>query len=685
MIFEMESILKVCGTGSYLQIGCGKHSLVHDLLKRSVSVYAIDASADFVTQNAANTPGRFLQGSLQNYPFAAKSFDTIIVGTELLHFSPHDLPLILTALQKMTRRYLVLYFPPEILSAIPSDSVAANRLFWEKAFIEAGFRKHLRSMLAAPYQELENEKISGLTFFECIPEQAQEKYSLAWLAKNRNINMDMLRDVGRRSDAHVSRYVLAATLVRPGDVVLDAACGLGYGTAILAACSPGARFIGVDMDATAVDYATENFATINPALSYQAADVTQLSFLPDHSVDTIISFETIAQIKDYDIFLAEAKRILKPDGRFVGSVPNLWCDETGKDPNPYHFHVFDWNKIYETISKYFIVDGRWAQTAGGGYKVHHGHRAMQFIPLASSSDAEAEWWMISACANPLNAAAIPYTNPFHKEKNYDAPAHVYFEKYYDNPWLYRVMVQLGERLIDRDVLFDFCSKVEKEAKVGSADQGAALCVLCYQLFESNRINIEYLSTLLDRINAFIDVYDRNNLHAYRWAISLHYIVARLLLMIGNRDEALSAFLSCADMDPLHFSPLLATKTISARLYAGIILAGDGLITEAKEQFTLGVKESHRVLQGDWKNILGNVNHPFAFGLPETAEVLEIASQCAQALHAAEHQQTVPGYFWSRMNIRRFGLLEWNKHLERENETLRKQLANSRDVSLVGGR
>jgi len=675
MIMDIETILKVCGAGSYLQIGCGKNPLVPQLLKRSMNAYGIDASLELVEQHNARAPGRFTHGTLRDYPFAAKTFDTIIVGAELLHFSPNDLPIVLSALQQMTKRHLVLYFSQETLATIPKHSLIANRLFWEKAFIDAGFRKHTRAMLGVPYYELENEYLSQFTFFECLPEQALQTYSLAWLAENRDLHMDMLREAGRRSDGHVSRYVLAATLVRPGDFVLDAACGLGYGTAVLAACSPGARFMGIDIDEGSVAYATQNFAATNSALSYRASDVTQLSFLPDHSVDVIVSFETIEHIVDYDIFLAEAKRVLKPDGRFIGSVPNLWCDETGNDPNPYHFHVFDWNKLSEAVGKYFIVDGRWAQTAGGGYKVAHGHREMHSVPLATVYDKETEWWIISACANPLNAKDIPYTNPFHRTQKETVPAHVDFAKYYDNPWLYRVMVQLGERLIDRDALFDFCAKVEKEARVGSADQGAALCVLSYQLFESNCMNIKYLSAQLERINAFMAAYDPNNLHAYRWAISLQYIVGRLLLTIGNRDEALTIFRECGNMDPLRFSPLLATKTISSRLYAGMILAGNGAITEAKEQFSHAIQEAHRVTQGDWKTLLGDMNNPFTFGLSEIAEVLEIAGQCARALHALEKQQAVPGYFWGQINLRRFGLLEWNKHLERENESLRKQLTN----------
>lgn len=672
MISDAESILRICGMGSYLHAGCGRSPLVFELLKRSIDAYGIDRSAEIIASHVERSPGRFYEGSLINYPFKTQMFDTVVVGAELFEFNTQEMVTVLKAVRSIAKRNFVIYFSSDDIRRLSVQSQEASRLFWEKTAIAAGFRRHPREMLVNSYQALENEKTGTFTFFESIPEAANNLFSMDWLLANRDLHMDMLREAGRRSDAHVSRYVYAAQRVRPGDVVLDAACGLGYGTAVLAACSPGARFIGVDLDEESTHYANANFAAQNPAISYQACDVTNLSFLADHSVDVVVSFETIEHIHDYDTFLAEVKRVLKPDGRFVGSVPNLWCDETGKDPNPYHFHVFDWNKLKAAIEKYFIVDDRVAQIAGGGFKLWNGSRVMQSIPVNNPGPIETEWWIISACANPVNAHSIEYSNPF--QQNTALADHVNFAKYYDNPWLYRVMVQLGERLVDRQVLTNLCSKVAREARKGSADQGAALCVIAYQLLESGDIRMKDVMGLIDFINAFEQAADHNNIHTYRWLISLHYVGARLLMALGKREEALAAFINCAEMDALRFCPLLATKTISARFYIGLISASAGNEEEAKNQFILGVREAHRVLQGDWRNIVGSLDNPLAFGLQEAAEVLDMGSQCAQALHALNRQESVPGYFWDRINLKRFGLVEWNKNLERENHILRHQVS-----------
>lgn len=670
MIADAEAILRICGIDRYLHIGCGESTLVFELLKRSIDAYGLDPSIDIIANNLERAPERFFHGSMASFPFQAGSFGTVIIGAECFSYRNEDLLTVFRALQRITTNNLVLYFPPETLRQHAHRADILNRIFWEKLAMLTGFRRHPRSMLVVPYEELEDERLGRLIFLERVPDSANERFSMQWLLQNRDLHMDMLRESGRRADAHLSRYALAAAKIRPGDVVLDAACGLGYGVAILSACSPGSKFIGVDIDPESVAYANLNYAGNKSAISFQTCDVTRLTFLPDQSVDTVISFETIEHLPDYDLFLAEVSRVLKPDGRFLGSVSNMWCDESGKDPNPNHFHVFDWRKLNETVSKYFIVDERWSQNAGGGFRLRESRRSMRSIPLTQAAP-DCEWWLISACANPLKAKELPYVNPFQKYAG-TPPELVRFEKYYDNPWLYRVIVQLGERLSDRSVLTEFAAKVAGESRTGSADQGAALCVLCYQLLESGHVTYKDVAALVSIINAYEQAYDRDNIHAFRWAVSLHYVGARLLLALGKRQEAMAAFLACAEMDVMKFSPLLATKTISARMYAGLLCLSADNPEEAKLQLRLGIREAHRVLQGDWSAILGDLDHPLPFGLQEAAEVLDIASQCSQTLHAIEKAGCSPGYIWDKVNLKRFGLVEWNKSLQRENDMLRKQ-------------
>lgn len=134
---------------------------------------------------------------------------------------------------------------------------------------------------------------------------------------------------------HLQRYHAVLDLVR-GKKVLDAACGTGYGTALMA--SVAAEATGVDISAEAVQYAKRRYASCGNA-HYLEASVDALPF-PDHSFDVIVSFETIEHVPEevQNRFLREIKRCLKEDGLLVMSSPDK---RTYSDLPGFHneFHV----------------------------------------------------------------------------------------------------------------------------------------------------------------------------------------------------------------------------------------------------------------------------------------------------------------------------------------------------------
>jgi SAM-dependent methyltransferase len=113
---------------------------------------------------------------------------------------------------------------------------------------------------------------------------------------------------------HVARYRFATQFAR-GRRVLDAACGEGYGTAMLAAA--GARaVVGVDIDKATVDHAREKYG-----LEFERADVAELPF-EEGSFDLVVSFETLEHVPDAPRALAEFRRVLADDGLLIASTPN---------------------------------------------------------------------------------------------------------------------------------------------------------------------------------------------------------------------------------------------------------------------------------------------------------------------------------------------------------------------------
>jgi SAM-dependent methyltransferase len=128
---------------------------------------------------------------------------------------------------------------------------------------------------------------------------------------------------------HLVRYAFAAGLCHGKDV-LDAACGVGYGSAYLAAA--GGRVLGVDVDAATVDYARRRYG--GPGIRFETMDVCALE-LPDAAVDVVCSFETIEHVNEPEAAVREAARILRPAGVYVVSTPRV--DETTRAPaNPHH-------------------------------------------------------------------------------------------------------------------------------------------------------------------------------------------------------------------------------------------------------------------------------------------------------------------------------------------------------------
>jgi SAM-dependent methyltransferase len=135
---------------------------------------------------------------------------------------------------------------------------------------------------------------------------------------------------------HWHRYAFARRFAA-GRRVLDAACGEGYGTALLAAAAADA--VGVDVDPAVVAHARARHGE-RARLRYQEGSVIALPFAAA-SFDLVVSFETIEHLAggDQPRMLAEFARVLAPGGVLLLSSPNKrrYSDERNFR-NPFHRH-----------------------------------------------------------------------------------------------------------------------------------------------------------------------------------------------------------------------------------------------------------------------------------------------------------------------------------------------------------
>ena len=123
---------------------------------------------------------------------------------------------------------------------------------------------------------------------------------------------------GNTGFEHWQRYLSVKPLMMNKRVV-DVASGEGYGSDTLAEVA--ASVLGVDISPEAVEHASKTYHREN--LHYLKGSVTELP-VEDHSVDAVVSFETIEHVdlKSQHQFLKEVCRVLDKDGVFYVSCPN---------------------------------------------------------------------------------------------------------------------------------------------------------------------------------------------------------------------------------------------------------------------------------------------------------------------------------------------------------------------------
>ncbi len=153
--------------------------------------------------------------------------------------------------------------------------------------------------------------------------------------------------------AHFGRYKAGLSLVK-NKVVLDIACGSGYGTQLMAGNAK--QVYGVDIDATTLAYANEHFGATN--VTYLQGDGVAIP-LDDDSVDIVVSYETIEHIDDYRTFLKEVKRVLRPKGLLLLSTPN---DVEYAEGNHFHLHEFTYQQLKKLVGQYFPYHKDYFQT-----------------------------------------------------------------------------------------------------------------------------------------------------------------------------------------------------------------------------------------------------------------------------------------------------------------------------------
>lgn len=197
---------------------------------------------------------------------------------------------------------------------------------------------------------------------------------------------------------HYARYLFASRLARFRRV-LDAGCGSGYGTELLAATARAV--IAVDVAPEALELTRERTAAL-PNVEVRQGSATELP-LEAGTVDLVVAFEVIEHLENWPALIAEAKRVLAPGGQFIVSTPNAdyyGAQRGASGPNPFHAHEFSFAEFREALTAAFPHVSFFVQnhTAGIVFRPLDGASSSDVKIEAGLPDAASAHFFIAVCA-----------------------------------------------------------------------------------------------------------------------------------------------------------------------------------------------------------------------------------------------------------------------------------------------
>lgn len=271
-----------------------------------VSITAHEAGAATALCERIAVPGDY-----PRLPLADQASDLVFNLGSLAVMDDFELSVWLPEIRRVTRHHLWV-----ALEATPGR----DRRWWETQFIAAGFRKHALSQRVVPYELLNDEGSSLVLLFEPMAARVLHAHPPTPHGAGAGLDGDMLREVGPHAEAQLARYTLARDFLRPGQTLLDVACGAGGGCAVLATGTGVQRVMGVDPRASAIRRAQDLHGTTRAGLEFRTRSPAQLTGVPDASVDVVTCFDPPEPPTLRAGLLQELARVLKPGGLFIGST-----------------------------------------------------------------------------------------------------------------------------------------------------------------------------------------------------------------------------------------------------------------------------------------------------------------------------------------------------------------------------
>jgi ubiquinone/menaquinone biosynthesis C-methylase UbiE len=130
--------------------------------------------------------------------------------------------------------------------------------------------------------------------------------------------MESGRDEGMLTHLYFFHAVMSLPVIRPGDTVLDLACGPTNQLAQIARLNPQTQFIGIDASRNMLELAHDTLTSTSIGnVTLQLGDITQLQSIAAASIDCVLctmSLHHLSDIATLNKVMREIRRVLKPNG-----------------------------------------------------------------------------------------------------------------------------------------------------------------------------------------------------------------------------------------------------------------------------------------------------------------------------------------------------------------------------------
>jgi len=205
---------------------------------------------------------------------------------------------------------------------------------------------------------------------------------------------------------HKNRYVFASRYVQ-GRRVLDAGCGVGYGSRMMVDAG-ASEVVAVDISDEALAIARQTFC--HSRVAFTKDDCQTLTRVAG-PFEVVVALESLEHVSDAAGFVCRISGLLTGSGIFIVSTPNKLVSPqgNGRPLNPFHVRELTPGEFQDLLGRYFsdvlVMGQRWTAALAGLYRI-------SFPSWSNPMMRIGRWLQRLRGRNtdfPLNLATIPLT------------------------------------------------------------------------------------------------------------------------------------------------------------------------------------------------------------------------------------------------------------------------------------